>query len=137
RRPHRFESHLEDRAGLRGTRLRWRRRLPHRHLLPVLRHQGHPQLHRRFHRRGLRFRVPDPPPARAPHLALEANGMNGPELKIAVESKRFAFLPPLLSDFSLTVAPSSVVALVGPSGVGKSTLLRMIGGIDTVFSGRV
>ena len=63
--------------------------------------------------------------------------MSGPELNIAIESKRFAFLPPLLSDFSLTVAPSSVVALVGPSGVGKSTLLRMIGGIDTVFSGRV
>jgi NitT/TauT family transport system ATP-binding protein/sulfonate transport system ATP-binding protein len=63
--------------------------------------------------------------------------MSGPELKIEVEGKRFDFLPPLLSDFSLTIAPSSVVALVGPSGVGKSTLLRMIGGIDTVFKGRV
>jgi NitT/TauT family transport system ATP-binding protein/sulfonate transport system ATP-binding protein len=63
--------------------------------------------------------------------------MSGPELKIEIEGKRFDFLPPLLSDFSLTIAPSSVVALVGPSGVGKSTLLRMIGGIDTVFNGRV
>jgi NitT/TauT family transport system ATP-binding protein/sulfonate transport system ATP-binding protein len=63
--------------------------------------------------------------------------MSGPELKIEIEGKRFDFLPPLLSDFSLTIAPSSVVALVGPSGVGKSTLLRMIGGIDTVFKGRV
>ncbi|MGN6490094.1 MAG: ABC transporter ATP-binding protein [Devosia sp.] len=61
----------------------------------------------------------------------------GPELQIEVEGKRFDFLPPLLSNFSLTVAPSSVLALVGPSGVGKSTLLRMIGGIDTVFNGRV
>jgi NitT/TauT family transport system ATP-binding protein/sulfonate transport system ATP-binding protein len=61
----------------------------------------------------------------------------GPELRIDVEGKRFDFLPPLLSGFSLTVAPSSVLALVGPSGVGKSTLLRMIGGIDTVFNGRV
>jgi len=63
--------------------------------------------------------------------------MSGPELRIEIEGKRFDFLPPLLSDFSLTVAPSSVLALVGPSGVGKSTLLRMIGGIDTVFRGTV
>jgi len=61
----------------------------------------------------------------------------GPQLDIEIEGKRFDVLAPLLADFSLTVAPSSVLALVGPSGVGKSTLLRMIGGIDTVFRGRV
>lgn len=62
----------------------------------------------------------------------------GPELNIDIHEKRFAGLEaPLLADFRLDIAAGTIVALVGPSGVGKSTLLRMIAGIDSDFSGRI
>jgi NitT/TauT family transport system ATP-binding protein len=63
---------------------------------------------------------------------------DGPRLNIDVDEKRFASLAsPLLENFHLTVQPSQVVALVGPSGVGKSSLLRMIAGIDTAYAGSI
>jgi ABC-type nitrate/sulfonate/bicarbonate transport system ATPase subunit len=63
---------------------------------------------------------------------------SGPGLDIDVTAKRFAgAAEPLLANLQLSVVPSSVVALVGPSGVGKSTLLRMIAGIDTQFAGAI
>ncbi|HQZ12216.1 MAG TPA: ABC transporter ATP-binding protein [Devosia sp.] len=62
----------------------------------------------------------------------------GPVLNISIGAKRFdPAHAPLFSDFSLEVAPSSVVALVGPSGVGKSTLLRLVAGIDTAYDGHI
>jgi len=44
---------------------------------------------------------------------------------------------PLFDALTFDVLPSEVVALIGPSGVGKSTLLRMVSGIDTAFSGEI
>jgi ABC-type transport system involved in cytochrome bd biosynthesis fused ATPase/permease subunit len=43
----------------------------------------------------------------------------------------------LVSDTTLVVAPGRRVALVGASGVGKSTLLRAVAGLDDVASGTV
>ena len=63
---------------------------------------------------------------------------SGPHLILDITRKQFTTLPaPLMLEFKLDVAPSSVVALVGPSGVGKSTLLRLVAGVDRDYEGRI
>jgi lipoprotein-releasing system ATP-binding protein len=44
---------------------------------------------------------------------------------------------PVLAGVSLEVAPGEMVAIVGASGVGKSTLLHVLGSLDRPESGRV
>jgi ATPase subunit of ABC transporter with duplicated ATPase domains len=41
----------------------------------------------------------------------------------------------VLDDVSLTVAPSACIGVVGPNGVGKSTLLRVLAGVTTPDAG--
>ncbi len=60
-----------------------------------------------------------------------------PRLSVNIEDKRFGASEPLFSGFRLEIEPGSVVAILGPSGIGKSSLLRLIGGIDGQFSGHV
>jgi NitT/TauT family transport system ATP-binding protein len=43
----------------------------------------------------------------------------------------------VLRDVNISLASGSFVALVGPSGVGKSTLLRLLGGLLAPTAGRV
>lgn len=59
--------------------------------------------------------------------------MAGVSIKIA--EKRFS--KTLFSDFWLEIAAGEVVAVLGPSGIGKSSLLRMVAGIDRDFTGSI
>lgn len=43
----------------------------------------------------------------------------------------------ILKDFNLIVPEKQVLAVVGPSGGGKTTLLRMLAGLETIDSGQV
>jgi lipoprotein-releasing system ATP-binding protein len=44
---------------------------------------------------------------------------------------------PVLRDLCLTVEKGEMVAIVGASGVGKSTLLHALGGLDTIDAGSI
>ncbi len=67
---------------------------------------------------------------------------DGP-ITVAFERVSFAYAPtleggaPTLSDVSLTVAPGETVALVGPSGGGKSTILSLLPRFYDVTAGAV
>jgi NitT/TauT family transport system ATP-binding protein len=57
---------------------------------------------------------------------------------IRIEVRRKAFGPiEVLRDVRLDLAPGERVAVLGPSGVGKSTLLRIVAGIDPNFEGSI
>ena len=59
----------------------------------------------------------------------------GANVFIDVRRKDFGENEALFVELSIQIPAGQVVALLGPSGVGKSTLLRMVAGIDSDFKG--
>jgi len=61
---------------------------------------------------------------------------NAPQVVVESLVKQYGPLR-ALNDLTFTVAPGEWVALMGPSGSGKTTLINILGGLDTLTSGRV
>lgn len=57
-------------------------------------------------------------------------------MEIDIRSKSFAGRP-VLGPIRLTLPPGERLAILGPSGIGKTTLLRIVAGLDADFSGTV
>lgn len=79
---------------------------------------------------------------------VQAKTESGPERRtpgtlqgrVAIERVTFGYAAdatPTLRDFSMEVAPGEFVAIVGSSGAGKSTVLRLLLGFETPTSGTV
>lgn len=57
-------------------------------------------------------------------------------IRVSINDKRFGAVQ-VLADVAFTLARGEVLAILGPSGVGKSTLLRIVAGIDTEYTGHL
>jgi phospholipid/cholesterol/gamma-HCH transport system ATP-binding protein len=71
-----------------------------------------------------------------PDLRCTRDDRSPVKIEIAALSKRFG-PQQVLSDISLSVSPGEIFTIMGPSGSGKSVLLRHIAGLETPTSGTV
>jgi len=57
-------------------------------------------------------------------------------ISVALTAKSFG-KHPILSNIAFDVAPGETLAILGPSGIGKTTLLHAIAGTDRAFEGHI
>lgn len=57
-------------------------------------------------------------------------------IEVAIDAKSFGDVQ-VLGRLRFTLRPGETLAILGPSGVGKSTLLRIVAGIDFAYQGHV
>jgi ATP-binding cassette, subfamily B, fatty acid transporter len=77
--------------------------------------------------------APDPAPARPDDQTSQPRG------RVEFQHVSFAYHPgtPVIEDLSMTVEPGSTVAIVGPTGAGKTTLVNLLMRFYDVDSGRI
>ena len=77
--------------------------------------------------------TPDPAPA------LPDGRTSRPRGRVEFQHVSFAYHPgtPVIEDLSMTVEPGSTVAIVGPTGAGKTTLVNLLMRFYDVDSGRI
>ena len=66
---------------------------------------------------------------------LEKESSSGPIL--AVENLTIGYNEVLVSSINLIINPGEIISIVGPSGIGKTTLLRTIAGLVKPISGEI
>lgn len=79
--------------------------------------------------------LPDPSPPALP----EPNGRAPLRGRVEFERVSFAYRPgtPVIEDLSLVAEPGSTVAIVGPTGAGKTTMVNLLMRFYDVDSGRI
>jgi len=71
-------------------------------------------------------------------LDLPAPGKRGEIAPLRVKDLTFGYDgTPLLDRLSITVEPGEILGIIGPNGGGKTTLLRLIAGLEEPIAGRI
>ncbi|MEM9747658.1 MAG: ABC transporter ATP-binding protein [Actinomycetota bacterium] len=78
-----------------------------------------------------------PSPTPRPHVPVDVRPDGGVDVHLDHVDAAYPDGPPVLHDVDLQVSAGSTLALVGPSGAGKTTVLRLVAGLLAPSSGSI